>query len=260
MNEQPKDPNETAPRPVAYDAEGRPLYAHPPTPVAPPAPVVQESQDQQQPTTVVHVARSLEPEQPVMSEKRQRLHESSKREYPLLNLSTGEYVISAVRRHPIGLIFPLGVGTLLIGFALSIVLNYDLFVEAFMLTGFLANVMNIFVPAFLFVVVVALGMFISYYVYTNNKFFLTNESVIQEIQVSLFSRQEQTVSLSNIEDASFTQHGILQQVFDYGDIRLSTEGDETTYRFSYVASPKNHIARLNDAVESFKNGRPVEDN
>jgi len=40
---------------------------------------------------------------------------------------------------------------------------------------------------------------------------------------------------------------------------LSTEGDETTYRFSYVASPRTHIDELNNAVEAFKNGRPVGD-
>ena len=46
-------------------------------------------------------------------------------------------------------------------------------------------------------------------------------------------------------------------MLNYGMIRLSTEGDETTYRFSYVANPKEQIAVLNNAVESFKNGRPV---
>jgi hypothetical protein len=95
-------------------------------------------------------------------------------------------------------------------------------------------------------------------VYNNNRFFLTNESVIQEIQFSLFSKREQTVSLANIEDASFRQQGILQSMLDYGSIRLSTEGDETTYRFPYVAHPKKEIALLNNAVEAFKNGRPVE--
>lgn len=99
--------------------------------------------------------------------------------------------------------------------------------------------------------------YIYVWVYQNNKFFLTNESVIQEIQVSLFSRHEQTVSLQNIEDASYRQQGILQTMFNYGSIRLSTEGDETTYRFNFVADPKRHIAILNDAVEAFKNGRPV---
>ena len=103
-----------------------------------------------------------------------------------------------------------------------------------------------------------IGTYIFYYIYTNNRFFLTNESVIQEIQTGLFRRLEQTVTLSNIEDASFTKVGIAQQIFDYGDIRLSTEGDETTYRFEYVSNPKRTIAILNNAVEAFKNGRPVE--
>jgi hypothetical protein len=95
-------------------------------------------------------------------------------------------------------------------------------------------------------------------VYTNNKFFLTNESVIQELQYSLFARREQTVSLVNIEDASYRQEGLLPTLLNYGSIRLSTEGDETTYRFRYVANPKKEIALLNNAVEAFKNGRPIE--
>ena len=76
--------------------------------------------------------------------------------------------------------------------------------------------------------------------------------------MSLFTRKEQTVSLANIEDASYDQKGIIQMLFNYGSIRLSTEGDETTYRFSYVANPKEQIAILNNAVEAFKNGRPVD--
>lgn len=244
--ETPQTPPETH-QPVAYDAEGRPLYAHPPTQPVTPQP------------TVVHVARPLEPEKQEVSPERLRLHERSKRLYPMLNLSEGEYVVSALRRHPIGLFLPLAGGTLAIGLLLSLLFNYDLFVDALAITGPLASIATVAVPILALVVLIGLGMFISYYVYVNNKFFLTNESVIQELQISLFSRQEQTVSLGNIEDASYTQHGILQQVLDYGDIRLSTEGDETTYRFTYVSSPKNHIARLNNAVEDFKNGRPVDD-
>lgn len=267
MNETPPNPaadtpNTTPPQPVAYDAQGRPLYAHPPQ-----QPQPQQSQPPQPQQVIatpapsmVQVTRPYEPEEPVLSPERKKLHDRSMKLYPSLNLSEGEYVISAVRRHPIGIILPLAVGTLLIGLALSLLVNYDLFATTFLLTGPLSEISFIMTPILVFVGVVVLAMAIAYYVYVNNKFFLTNESVIQEIQVSLFSRQEQTVSLGNIEDASFTQRGILQQILDYGDIRLSTEGDETTYRFSYVARPKDHIARLNNAVESFKLGRPVEDN
>lgn len=240
-NTSPQNDSHTSDQPVAYDAEGKPLYARP-----------------QPATQVVHVARSLEPEHPVVSAETKKLHDRSMRLYPDLNLSEGEYVISAVRRHSIGIIAPLALGTFLIGVTFSILFNYSYIVSALGITGTFASVGAVAMPLLIFAVMVGLGMAISYYVYIQNRFFLTNESVIQEIQTSLFSRQEQTVSLSNIEDASFTQTGILQQVFDYGNIRLSTEGDETTYRFNYVAHPKTHIARLNNAVESFKNGRPVE--
>jgi hypothetical protein len=47
-------------------------------------------------------------------------------------------------------------------------------------------------------------------------------------------------------------------MLNYGTVRLSTEGEETTYRVSYVANPRHHIAVLNNAIESFKNGRPVD--
>lgn len=232
-------------QPVAYDAQGNPLYAHPPK---------KEKAAHQ----VVHMSRAAEPMKVVVSPETRKRHERSKRLYPSLNLSESEYVISAVRRHPIGLFIPLLIGTLLIAFATSILFNYEGFVEYFNITGEAADVATATLTILLFDVLIALGMFIIYYVYVNNKFFLTNESVIQEIQHSLFARLEQTVSLSNIEDASYVQTNIIQTIFDYGSIRLSTEGDETTYRFTYVANPKRHIAVLNNAVEAFKNGRPTE--
>jgi len=236
--------------PVAYDAQGRPLYAHPP----------KKSRMLTQPAVqqIVHVARAIEPIKQQVSEEVRKRHERSARLYPSLNLSENEYVISAVRRHPIGLILPLLLGVLLIAIALSILFNYDAIVETLSIQGQLAEASAISMPILLFCILIGLGMFVVYYVYVNNKFFLTNESVVQEIQVSLFSRHEQTVSLGNIEDASYYQQGIMQQIFNYGSIRLSTEGDETTYRFTYVANPKPHIAALNNAVEAFKNGRPVE--
>ena len=113
------------------------------------------------------------------------------------------------------------------------------------------------VQSVMVIILFGIGLYIAIWVYMQNRFFLTNESVIQEIQISLFSKREQTVSLMNIEDSSYSQKGILQTLFNYGSIRLSTEGDETTYRFSYVADPKNQVAVLNNAVEAFKNGRPV---
>ena len=113
------------------------------------------------------------------------------------------------------------------------------------------------IPAALVSGLILLFAFIATGIYNANKFFLTNESVIQLIQTGIFAKKEQTVSLSNIEDASYQQHGLLPHMLNYGMLRLSTEGDETTYRFSYASNPQKQIAVLNNAVEAFKNGRPV---
>ncbi len=234
-------------KPVAYDADGRPLYAHPTTKV--------DTSTHQ----VVHVSRSLEPFQQEVSPEVKIKHDRSMELFPGLNLSKGEYVIAAVKRHPIGLFFPMLAGVFLLSITLSVVFNYDLIVETFNIKGELANIVNVFVPLMLFAALIVLGTYVSYYVYSKNKLYLTNESLIQETQTSLFSHHEQTVSLLNIEDASYDQKGIVQQLFDYGSIRLSTEGEETTYRFDYVANPRHHIAVLNNAVEAFKYGRPIND-
>lgn len=237
-------------QPVAYDQQGNPLYAHPPGGYAPPAP------------QVVHIARPINPvDQPISPEALQR-YEASARMHPHLNLSRGEYIISAVRRHPIGLLqIWVVVAMLMVIFGGLFVFlffggNAESFTSAFSNPDE-AKTGGILIMLVLYVLFILGGMAATY-IYQNNRFYLTNESVIQEIQTTLFSKHEQTVSLSNIEDASYRQNGFLPTVLNYGTIRLSTEGDETTYRFSYVANPKKHIAVLNNAVEAFKNGRPVD--
>jgi hypothetical protein len=255
---QPPNPGQPSPdpaqppdysQPVAYDKNGNPLYAYPPAGYQPGVQVVQ-------------ITRPINPVvQPISPEAMQR-YEESRLKYPNLNLSPGEYIISTIKRHPIGLV------QIWLVIVLLIFVFGALFSMLF-LGGDATNVLSsiggtedtrtgatllLMVLFFLFI----LGGMAATYIYQNNRFYLTNESVIQEIQTTLFSKHEQTVSLSNIEDASYRQNGILPMLLNFGTIRLSTEGDETTYRFSYVADPKKHIAILNNAVEAFKNGRPVQ--
>lgn len=223
------------PQPVAYDKDGNPLYAQPPQ--------------------FVHLSRAIEPAEQQLSPEVLKLHDESKKKYPRLNLSRGEYVLSAVRRHPIGLFKIWGIGIALIAtFFIIFYLSFMSPNASSDLQGFSAIAAAVLA---VMLVLITAGTMVATYVYLANRFYLTNESVIQEIQDTLFSKHEQTVSLSNIEDASYKQGGILPVLLNYGMIRLSTEGDETTYRFSYVANPKKHIATLNNAVEAFKNGRPV---
>ncbi len=241
-------------KPIAYTPEGQPLYAHPPTPedVAKTATVDASAQPQ-----IVYLTRAIEPHQQEISEETKHRHEQSVRRYPHLNLSDGEYVISDIRRHPIGIVSI----WLVIAAMIAVV-----FIGTFMLLSMDALPFRLSAQAvvsgslvlLLFAALLVVGGVVSTIVYNANRFYLTNESVIQQTQISLFSKESQTISLGNVEDASFVQHGVIQTFLDYGSIRLSTEGEETTYRFSYVSEPQKQIDLLNNAVEAFKNFRPID--
>lgn len=235
-------------QPVAYDTEGRPLYAHPSSHAKAESKIASQA---------VHMSRPVEIDKPFISDATKVKHDQSRMLYPGLNLSDGEYVIAVVRRHLIGIIFQLAFGVLLASIALSVIFNYDFVVKTFGITGSLADSGVGILVTLLVLILVCLFTYVSYYVYSSNRFFLTNESIIEQIQTGLFHRAEQTISLGSVEDASYLKEGLVQEMINYGSIRLSTIGDETTYTFNYVSNPKDTIDVLNNAVEAFKNGRPV---
>src|SRR5262245_21251101 len=82
-------------QPVASDKDGNPLYAKQPQ--------------------FVHLSRAVEPAQQKLSLEVIKMHEESKKKYPHLNLSHGEYILIAVKRHPIGLLKIWFIGLVLIG-------------------------------------------------------------------------------------------------------------------------------------------------
>jgi hypothetical protein len=235
-------------QPVAYDVKGRPLYLHP----------QKKTKDGSVQPQIVHLTRSTNPTDMVITPATKLKHDRSVELYPSLNLSKGEYVISSVKRHPIGLVPVFAVGLFLLSLSIYTLFNYEAVMGSIGLNVARLDVGMIIIAIMSFIALTIVGMYVGYFVFTQNEFYLTNESVIQELQTGLFYKKEQTVSLMNIEDASYTQRGIIQHLFDFGSIRLSTEGDETTYRFHYVSNPKEHVAVLNNAVEAFKNGHPLD--
>jgi uncharacterized membrane protein YdbT with pleckstrin-like domain len=184
-------------------------------------------------------------------------HDQSIADYPDVHMTDNEFVIAEVHRHWIGLLAPFVSCILLIAIAIAFLFNYSALASTLQLTGALANTGTMVLPVLLIVAVALLVMYVAYYIYSRNFFILTNECIIENMQYSLLSHREQTISLGSIEDASFEQAGVLQYAMNYGSIRLSTVGDENTYRFSFVSDPKNQLIVLNDAVENFKNNRPV---
>lgn len=206
----------------------------------------------------MYYSRPIAPAELEIPEEIQKRHQESVIKFPYLNLSEGEYVIKVISRHSFGAVM-IWLGVLV---AIGAVVATMMLLSASATPGNPDNAFNLepavaaSITTALIVIIIAFG-YLLHWVYYSNKMFLTNESVIQNIQYNPFAKRQQTVSLGNIEDASYTKTGIMATMIGFGNVRLSTEGDETTYSFSYAKEPVESVAVLNNAVEAFKNGRPI---
>ena len=241
--EDPSSPKTDYDKPVAYDANGRPLYSHPDNEA------FNKTEDD---IKTIDVSAKTSHEIRQISDSDKLKHDRSVKLFPNLGLKEGDYVVSLVRRHPIGLFVPFSLGFILVSMAFFVLFNHDLIINLFQSIGFMTNALSMSLPAIIFIMLVLAGEYVVYYVYTSNRLFLTNDSIIQEIQLGLFSKSEHIVSLDRVEDASYSQNGILQQLLNYGSIRLSTVGDETTYGLTFVSNPKESITLINNSIENFK--------
>ena len=184
----------------------------------------------------------------------QAKHEESVKRYPELTLSKGEYVITVVRRHPIGLVFI----WLFIGLLLALVFgalawysaNTSIMQNMLLITSPLPPVADLLPLVLIFMAFLGLGGFVATLIYVDNRFYLTNESVFQFLRTGILQHKMQVINLINVEDASHEQNGVLQNLFNYGTLRLSTQGQETVYHFHFVGNPRSLVGVVNDASEA----------
>lgn len=236
-----EQPIEDYNHPVAYDANGRPLYAHPASPVVVPAKtvVVEPVDTETKSKTAVNVPTKIK-------------HDASRRLYPQLSLTKGEYVVSAVRRHPVKIFTALGIATLAVALLFTLLFNLDIFASSLSLSGKPIDTSVIILPVIMLIILICLGTYIYYYIYTNNKLYLTNERMIEEIQTGLFNRREQSIGLGEIEGVSSIQVGMMQELVDFGSIHFGMINDAATYKFNYIAHPNQYMTTLNNAIEAFR--------
>lgn len=243
------------PQPAAYDTQGRPLYLHPPEGSSEP----KQSAKAHDTVEVVQVTRANDPVPVTVSPEMQKKHDESMRAYPFLNLSDGEYVVVNVKRHSIAIIA--------IWLVTALISSFILFAWWFIMANPGSDASLLDQDAASAATMIAIGLvvlfivigWITVVIFKGNKLFLTNESAIQEIQTSLLAKKEQTINLENIKDVSFDQKGLWPQLFGYGTLRLSTEGDQQEYVFSYAQNPRYYTSVMNNVVEAVQYGRPIEE-
>lgn len=156
-------------------------------------------------------------------------HERSKKDFPVLRLEEDEYVEFAFRRTKTCLIM------ILAGISVSLIVVLLAFLLVLMGQSVLDEIGKSFSFIILFTllaVAIVTGV-IALMIYQGNKLFITNKHVIQMVMTSPVVSSINIIDLSSVEDASFRRNSLMENLFHYGTLRLSTVGDETTYTFRY---------------------------
>lgn len=175
-------------------------------------------------------------------------HERSKKDFPGLKLDEGEYVEFFFRRAKIclkliwGATFA-GLVTILVGFLL--VLSVQEYIDE-MGRRFLFIILFSLLAAAMIICLLALRL------YNGNKLYITNKHVTQMTMSSPVSTSINIIDLVSVEDASFRQENILQKIFKYGTLRLSTVGDETTYTFKFSDISPTQLRAVTELISNAK--------
>ena len=175
-------------------------------------------------------------------------HARSKKDFPFLKLDDGEYVEFAFKRAKICLFMIVGgvtAGLVLALLAFLIVLVGQNNLDE-MGRNFVFIILAALVVAALLIGVVALM------IYNGNRLFITNKRAIQMVMKSPMVTSFNMIDLGSVEDASFSQSGLVQKLFRYGTLRLSTVGDETTYTFPYSDISPSELREVSKMITEAK--------
>lgn len=149
-----------------------------------------------------------------------------------VSLDAGETVRRLVYQHPFALLpaifgaIGLEMFSLLIGYAMgnfpeTIPFPPNVLLSLMLITSLLAVTI----------------LLVSYYVYRHNVLIFTNVHLIYVHQVGLFGRRVSQLNFRNVEDVSGHKKGILQTLFNYGDVMIQSAGEVEKFIFEKAPNP-----------------------
>lgn len=192
-------------------------------------------------------------------------HARSAKDFPELRLEENEFVELAISRSRLGIVLMWGAAAFgyLALFVALLFLEFNVDDAAVAIKGFAKSYLYIII-LILFCVITVTAL-IGTKVYKSNRLYVTNKRLIHHQANSLFSKSVNVIELLSIEDVSFKQENIADHFFKLGTIRMSTIGDETTYVFKYVNTPKDeldtitHLVHMEKEKTKRRHRRPEED-
>jgi len=163
-------------------------------------------------------------------------------------LEPGEQLVVIVRKHPIGIvgIYAEALVGLLVVFGLFLAIAPDFF------NGLSAQAYKILVGVIVFgLAILILFLFIATYVYRQSRLLVTDRSLVQILQKSLFIRKISRLSMSNVEDVTAEERGILSTILNYGTVVVQTAGTLDNFIFPYCPDAAKYADQIIEARQRY---------
>lgn len=96
-------------------------------------------------------------------------------------------------------------------------------------------------------------MFVHYLTWFYNISLVTNIRVVDIDFSNLVFEDVAATKLTQLEDVSYVQIGIIRSIFDYGDVKLQTAGTASNFEFLAVPHPERVIKIINNLLGKGEN-------
>ena len=163
-------------------------------------------------------------------------------------LEPGEQLVVVVKKHPIGIvgIYLEALVGLLVVFGLFLAIAPDFF------NGLSNQAYKILVGVIIFgLAILVFFLFVATYVYRQSRLLVTDRSLVQILQKSLFIRKISRLSMSNVEDVTAEERGILSTILNYGTIVVQTAGTLDNFIFPYCPNPAKYADQIIEARQRY---------
>jgi uncharacterized membrane protein YdbT with pleckstrin-like domain len=169
-------------------------------------------------------------------------------------LGDKERVIDVVQKHPMSILIT--IFFTIIGFAVILV-GSGLLASYY----FADNTKNVYVVVSFFAIIMgtiaALVIIIATFLFLNTKIIISSENLVQVLQKDLLHNKTSRLALTDIEDVTSEQHGLLATIFGYGSLMIETAGEQANFIFTFCPSPNRVAKQLIDAKEKILTGETI---
>lgn len=181
-----------------------------------------------------------------------RLSPIGRRLFQYIEFDEDEQLLAEIRKHPIGLVFLLAIGSFI---AIVVAVAVTLLAVNLDTLGLDLGSSSDAIRAGLILFGLAISMlslvmtFVLGYIYRSNVVFVTNEKMAEVVYKSIFNREVTQLGIGSVENVSVTQKGILPRLFNYGTLLVETAGETQNVTLTYVPNPSHYSQIIIQAHE-----------